>query len=238
MLRWRNTLKIITPPPPKLCFTANTAWSTIRLSKTWSPTAVSLEISTDLSAWSDYTIWDTITLTNIWDNVYMRNKSETPTWFSTDSSNYYKFVISWSVAWSWDINYLLCKNSTTTLSDYCYYGIFNNCDLTTSPKLTATTLAEYCYWGMFSWCVYLETLPELPATELKARCYSYMFEWCWEIKLSKTQTWGYQTPYRIPTTWTWTTASAWNAYMFTDTWWTFVSNPSINTTYYTSNTIV
>ena len=229
------------PPIPYLCFTANEANSTVKLSKDWSPTAVSLEISTDRSNWSDYTFWSTITLSNIWDKVYWRNKSETPTWFSTSGSNYYYFSMTWSISASGDANYLLCKNSTDTItSAYCFVYLFFYCtSLTTPPSLPATTLANYCYYYMFNYCPNLTWIPNLPAITLTPYCYSYMFAGgCTKIKLSTTQTWEYQTPYRIPSEWTWT---AWNnslTNMFTSTWWTFTWTPTINTTYYTSNTVV
>ena len=277
--------------PWPLCFTANTAGSTVQLKKTGGPTSVTLETSTDWNTWSTYTIWTTITLSNIWDKIYWRNTSETDTWFGIDGSNYYTFAMTGSIAGSWDINYLLNKNSTTTVSSSCYRNLFYNCtSLTTVPELPATTLADYCYHYMFAWCTWLTIAPELPATTMKsycyggmfsncsslttapslpattldsycyqymfynctnlvslpelpaatlsASCYQYMFRSCSKIKLSTTQTGEYQTAYRIPKTWTWTTASnaLWN--MFQSTWWTFTWTPSINTTYYTSNTVV
>ena len=261
LLTMKGFNKTVTP----LCFTANTANSTVQLTKTGSPTAVNLETSTDGATWADYTISNTITLSNIWDKVYFRNKSETPTGFSL-VNNYYKFVMSWSVAASWDINYLLCKNSTDTLTDaYCFYVLFNWCtSLTTPPKLRAMNLTSSCYYSMFKGCTALTTCPELPATTidtncyremfaqcssltaiptLKAttlltNCYQRMFNQCTSIKLSTTQTWEYQTPYRIPATWTWTDGTDSLQYMFNSTWWTFTWTPSINTTYYTSNTLV
>lgn len=276
---------------PPLNFTANTAGSTVKLTKTGSPTAVTLETSTDWKNWTTYTIWDTITLANIWNKVYWRNTSTTDTLFSTSNGNYYKFVMTWSIAWSWDVNYLLNKNSTTTVSSYCYFYLFYNCtslttapsllattlatycydsmfywctaltpaptlpattlsegcyrymfrdctSLTTPPKLTATTLATACYMQMFRWCTNLTTLPSLPATTLASGCYQYMFYGCSKIKISTTQTGEYQTPYRIPTTWTWTDATSALNNTFGNTWWTFTWTPSRNTTYYTSNTVV
>ena len=300
-----------------LCFTANTASSTIKLNKTGSPTAVTLETSKDWITWTTYTIWDTITLTNVWDKVYWRNTSETDTGLNTSPSHYYKFVMTWSIAWSWDMNFLLNKNSTDTVSGSCYGSLFQWCtSLTSSPKLPSIAVAGYSYQYMFDWCTSLTTPPVLPATFLNTRCYfrmfnwctgltsapvlpaailaswcyGYMFSWCtslttppklpatilgtscyegmfffcsWltklpslpattlankcyyqmfhscsNIKMSKTQTWAYQTAYRIPTTWTWTTATDALGYMFYMTGWTFKSDPSINTTYYTSNTLV
>ena len=352
-----------------LCFTANTAGSTVQLKKNGTPAAITLEVSSDKINWSTYTFDTDITLTNIEDKVYFRNTSTTTTGFATSTSNYYQFVMSWSVSWSWDINYLLNKNSTTTVSSYCYYCLFYQCtSLTTAPSLPATTLTYYCYWQMFSWCTSLTTAPVLPATTLTYGCYfnmfyncsslttapalpattlaqycyyqmfywctwltstpalsattlanycyysmfyncsslttapalpattlaiscyqnifwwctsitevpalpattlaNYcywgmfagctsltsvpalsattladycyyrMFYWCSKIKVSETQTWDYQTEYRIPISWTGTTATSALSSMFSSTGWTFKSTPTINTTYYTSNTVV
>lgn len=91
---------------------------------------------------------------------------------------------------------------------------------------------------MFSWCSNLVAIPKLPAITLKQYCYQSMFVSCSKLKLSTTQTWEYQKAYRIPTTWTGTTASSALDSMFNGTGWTFKSTPSINTTYYTSNTVV
>lgn len=259
------TTKVRPVIPPYLCFTANTANSTVQLRKYWSPASVTLETSTDGSSWSTYTIWNTITLSNVWDKVYFRNTSETTTRFSLNTSDYYRFIMTWNIAASWDVNYLLNKNSTNTLNNYCflnlfywcsqlreapelpattlgegcYYSMFYYCtNLTTVPELPATTLTEYCYREMFNRCSNLGTLPKLPATVLKNYCYYQMFLSCSKIKLSTTKTWAYQTAYRIPTTWTWATAVGWNNDMFSYTWWTFTWSPTINTTYYTSNTLV
>ena len=253
-------------PIPHLCFTANTAGSTIKLSKTWSPTAVTLETSTDWDNWSTYTIWDTITLSNIWDKVYWRNASETTTWFSIASASYYRFLMTGSVATSWDVTSLINKNlSTQLISAHNFDKLFYQCtSLTTTPKIPATTLTDYCYSMMFDWCTNLVTACELPATTLTQYCYYAMFLWCSsltqlsklsattilnysynsmfgncpKIKLSTTQTWEYQTPYRIPTTWTGSSYSNALNDMFYGTWWTWTWTPSINTTYYTSNTVV
>lgn len=306
--------------PPYLCFTANEANSTVKLQKTWSPIAVTLETSTDGNNWSTYTIGNTITLSNVWDKVYWRNASETTTWFSTSVANRYQFSMSWSISASGDANFLLNKASTDTVGAYnfnylfygcsslttapqlpattintsCYQSMFYECSsLTTAPsELPATTIADACYSGMFYWCSSLTdipnelpatslplncydsmfanctsltttpkisattitwtdccnsmfekcsnliTLPKLASTWLSDRCYVIMFSGCSKIKLSTTQTWEYQTPYRIPTTWTWTTGQYSIYNMFTNTWWTFTWTPSINTTYYTSNTVV
>lgn len=288
---WDTKIRPTWPDKDYLCFTANSANSTVKLAKEWNPTAVVLETSTDWRTWTSYTIGDTITLTNVGDKVYRRNTSETDTAFSNGSAWYY-FVMSWSISGSWDTNFLLNKNSTnavpaysflrlfrncaslttapelpastigqssyyymfqnctslttspkvlpaTSLVSTCYWHMFDGCSsLTTAPELPATTLANACYFQMFSQCANLEVLPKLPATSLTTNCYNQMFGWCSKIKLSTTNTWEYQTAYRIPTSWTGTTGSNSLANMFTNTWWTFAWAPTINTTYYTSNTVV
>ena len=224
-----------------LCFTANTAGSMISLNRNGSPDAVSLEISTDGFNWNTYTIGTYITLSNIWDKVYFRNTGET-TKFSLSSSNYYYFynTAGSSVSASGDISYLINKNGTKTLSSsYTFSFLFYWFNLTTPPKIPFTTLSFNCFYYMFYNCSNLEVLPELPAQTLANWCYYYMFYRCSKIKLSTTQTGEYQNTYRIPTTWT---GTGWNvnslAQMFGNTWWTFTWNPTINTTYYTSNTVV
>lgn len=315
LLMWRKKIEP-TIIPNCLCFTANTAGSTIALNKIWNPTAVNLETTRDWITWNDYTFWDIITLSHAWDAVWFRNKSTTTTWFSLVIINrYYQFAMTWSISCNWSVNYLINKNDSTTLietynnlfldcssltkapelpattlsvycytcmfsgctnlitapilpatnlTDSCYYRMFYNCSsltippelpattltvawyagmfewctsLITAPRLPATVLWIGCYNDMFYWCTSLTSLPELPATNLTNTCYYRMFHWCTQIKLSTIQTWAYQTPYRIPNTWTWI---AWNFSlddMFKNTWWTFTWTPTINTTYYTSNAL-
>ena len=127
----------------------------------------------------------------------------------------------------------------TTLTESCYDGMFLSCTaLTIAPELPATTLATDCYSSMFQDCTSLTTAPSLPATTLAMNCYYDMFSGCTKIKLSTTKTGEYQTAYRIPTSGTGTTATDALADMFANTGGTFVGTPEINTTYYTSNTVV
>ena len=127
----------------------------------------------------------------------------------------------------------------TTLAVECYAYMFRGCTaLTTAPALPATTLGPFCYAGMFGICTALTTVPALPATTLKNFCYAYMFNGCTKIKMSSTQTGEYHTSYRIPKSGTGTTATNALESMFANTGGTFTGTPSINTTYYTSNTVV
>ena len=127
----------------------------------------------------------------------------------------------------------------TTLADYCYNDMFKGCkSLTQAPALPAITLAKNCYDGMFSGCKSLTQAPALPATTLADYCYYAMFWNCLKIKLSSTQTGEYTQEYRIPSSGTGTTGTDSYALkdMFRYTGGTFTGTPSINTTYYLSNT--
>ena len=127
----------------------------------------------------------------------------------------------------------------TTLAEYCYSDMFVNCtSLISAPELPATTLTDGCYLSMFLGCTSLTTAPELPATTLAVACYAGMFVNCTKIKLSTTKTGEYQTAYRIPKSGTGTTATNALNNMFGNTGGTFTGTPEINTTYYTSNTVV
>ena len=127
--------------------------------------------------------------------------------------------------------------SATTLTGYCYFSMFQGCTaLTQAPALPATRLAPNCYRSMFSGCTSLTQAPALPATTLNNYCYQSMFSGCTKIKLSSTRTGEYTVEYRIPTTGTGTIATDALTNMFTSTGGTFKGTPSINTTYYLSNT--
>ena len=65
-----------------------------------------------------------------------------------------------------------------------------------------------------------------------------MFYNCTKIKLSTTKTGGYVNEYRVPKTGTGTKATDALSTMFNSTGGTFKGTPTINTTYYTENTIV
>lgn len=228
---------------PPLCFTANTAGSTIKLTLVqWSPSGT-FETSTDRSSRSDYTAWNTITLSNIWDKVYWRNKSWTQTALNA-LYNYYRFDMTWSIAASWDIWYMLCKNCTQTLSDQnCFYRLFYWCtSLTSTPTISFTTDSGVWWYFLqtFQWCSNITTLPKLPLTTLQNQTYQATFNNCSKIKLSTTQDSNYTQPYRIPREWTWTVSWTPFTNMFANTWWSFTWTPSANTTYYLhkDNTIV
>lgn len=67
----------------------------------------------------------------------------------------------------------------TTLTDFCYFRMFENCvNLTAAPELSSTSLDFACYAQMFQGCSSLLAAPSLPATTLANECYDDMFFGC------------------------------------------------------------
>ena len=254
-------------PPPYLSFLGNEDFTlkTYNTTKNWDGT---LEYSTDTSTWSTWdgteisSSGNKLYLRGTGNTVITGNSSNYRFVFTGTSALkiacegnienllYYETVSAGSHPTMADYCYYYmfegCASLTTapelpatTLTENCYGGMFSSCtSLTTAPALPATTLAEYCYQNMFYGCTSLTTAPALPATTLTNYCYFNMFNGCTNIKLSTTQTGEYQTAYRIPKSGTGTTAINALNNMFGNTGGTFKGTPSINTTYYTSNTVV
>lgn len=128
----------------------------------------------------------------------------------------------------------------TTLARQCYRRMFFHCDaLSVPPRLPAKTLALGCYNGMFENCSALRSIPELPANVLADYCYRAMFYNATNIRVSETQTGEYVTPYRIPSQGIGVDTATDALYqMFSGTGGTFTGAPAVNTTYYTSNTVI
>lgn len=122
------------------------------------------------------------------------------------------------------------------LTESCYNGMFYGCTgLTTAPALPATTLAARCYSTMFYGCTSLIAPPGLPASAIAQRCYSSMFSGCSQLSVSDTQDTAHPYAWRIPTTDMGGSAYQWSQGMLTGTAGPFVSDPVVNTTYYTVN---
>ena len=163
-----------------LTFRAIQANSTIALIKIGSPNDISLQYSIDSGiTWNTYTIGNTITLTNIGDNVKFKGINST---FSRSISDNYKFQMSGKIAAFGDVTSLLNGvggDVNLTGKNYCFWQMFIGCkSLVTAPELPSTTLAQYCYSNMFIGCTSLVTAPELPATTLAQSCYGSMFYDC------------------------------------------------------------
>ena len=71
---------------------------------------------------------------------------------------------------------------------------------------------------------------------MAAGCYWNMFQGCTNLKLSATKTGEYTLAYRVPTSGDGTTAEEALTNMFISTGGAFTGTPTLNTTYYLSNT--
>ena len=80
-------------------------------------------------------------------------------------------------------NLILPTIALTT--SYCYRAMFSWCtELVTAPALPATTLSQGCYWYMFESCS-ITTAPDLPAETLVRECYGNMFTSCASLNYIK-----------------------------------------------------
>ena len=167
-----------------LCFTAEEAGSTVKLTKVGSAPDVNLQTSTNGSSWNPYTIEDTITLANIGDKVYFKAVGSN-TKMGSDAYSYNNFVMTGKIAATGNVNSLLEEDEETarTMSlagrDNCYFGMFRECtSLTQAPELPAMELPQDCCKFMFSNCTSLVKSPEIPATILRGYSCSNMFQGC------------------------------------------------------------
>ena len=169
-----------TPAYGGLCFTAESANSSVQLTAVGSAPAVTLVKSFDGVNWEAYVVGEVIDLPSTGDFVYLAAGEGGNETFGSSTSVYHQFVINGRVAASGDITSIRRFDlEQTKLANYCYYSMFQGCTgLTSAPELPATTLASGCYRQMFYGCTGLTSAPELPATTLAAYCYAYMFQGC------------------------------------------------------------
>ena len=182
-----------------LCFTAEEAGSTIKMSKHRSPPTVYLETSPtgEEGSWSDFIVCTddengnlnndgtTIILANVGDKVYFRAKQDNQQ-FAINDVRCNRFHMTGKIAASGNINTLLKADGSIldlTINNvdrsYCYASMFSGCtSLTQPPELPAMTLADSCYCSMFEGCSSLIKAPELPVMTLAYACYASMFSGC------------------------------------------------------------
>lgn len=156
---------------------------TVTLTRTGSPTTVTLEVSLDNgSTWTTWTESGTMRTQTLAAGqvMHVRNASATSTGFSTGTSNNYTFSFDSETKSGGNCNSLLCKEpGNAVLTQYVFRSLFSNAsNLKTAPILPSTTLAVHCYNSMFRDCVSLEYPPLLPSTSLANYCYRIMFRGC------------------------------------------------------------
>ena len=166
-----------------LCFTMPKG-GTVTLTKTGTPTEVTLEYSLDNCI--NWTIWTetenvrSLTLVE-GQTMHIRNTSETSTGFSSSQNDdIYKFAFTSATYAGGNLNSLLCKNpDNAIITNYCFTRLFLGAKLVTAPSLPSTNIANHCYFYLFRECTLLVAAPEiLPAENLKQYCYYYMFAGC------------------------------------------------------------
>ena len=165
-------------------------------------TAPDLEYSTDGETWQEWQhtteatpgeeegdpdtfihIFDTLTLTDVGDRVYLRG--DNPNGFlDMENSALSVFSLTGKIAAHGNAQSLVDGDTPTLVaktmprfSDALLSEQFSDV-LVSAPSLPATTLAEYCYYGMFNGCTGLTQAPSLPATTLAEDCYYGMFNGC------------------------------------------------------------
>lgn len=159
-------------PLDYLCFTAVAANSTVQLNKVGEPNDISLEISRDKKTWTPYNwTWndesdhslgatgDTITLSNIGDKVYWRERTlegYVKGLFSKDVNNYFHFESEQALNCSGNIMSLLDRTLVlNTVPLNAFYHLFRagyagqNVDILTAPKLPAVEVSTSGYRYMF-----------------------------------------------------------------------------------------
>ena len=163
-----------------LCFTAESANSSVQLTAVGSAPVVTLVKSFDGVNWEAYAVGEVIELPSVGNSVYLAAGEGGNETFGLSSAKYHKFVINGLVAASGDITSIRRFDlEQTPLASNCYISMFSGCTgLTSAPELPATTLDNFCYGYMFRGCTGLTNAPELPATTLAVNCYNNMFSDC------------------------------------------------------------
>lgn len=132
-------------------------------------------------------------------------------------------------------------SSVYVIVDSCFQQMFQGCTSLVLPPAFPTFQSGwrppyYFANNMFYGCTNLIALPELAFLTIPTEAYYQMFYGCSKIKLSATQTGEYTIPYRLPSTGTGTVGNSALTNMFANTGGTFTGTPTVNTTYYLSNT--
>ena len=225
---------------PYLEFKSSTAMT---ITPNYTNTGVTLQYSLDKVTWTNISAKAVTPSASV---IYFRG-SATGTkslYTSSNGSNAWIFTNATNLEVKGNITTLIQDILGNVVVDIAlginaFAHMFYNCTaLLKAPELPSTILAKECYISMFNGCTSLVTAPALPATTLADSCYSYMFYNCSKIKISTTKVGSYINDYRVPIVGTGIVSTNSLTDMFTGTGGTFKGTPTINTTYYTENTVV
>lgn len=146
---------------------------------------VSIEASLDGgSTWFPFPTDGTATDVASGGTILFRSGSSGNERISSGEDDYRNFVIEGAMCEAFgNIMSLLSRDfasKTEIGGEYCFYGLFSDCDtLTSAPVLYATKMSPYCYGNMFQGCSAMSSAPSLSGvTELAEGCFSYMFTEC------------------------------------------------------------
>lgn len=182
------------PAAEPLCFTAEGSNATVALVNGSSAPSVSMEYSTDNSAWSSYTLGTTVTLANKGDKVYFRAADVNPRIGNSD-------IYRWEAIYN---NYFNCNNvsvsgklvsvlrkdmneSLTYTSEPCIYKCLfrnynsNNPHIVSAKDLQLPNLSAFSaqeFMGLFVGST-LSAAPAFPQRcSASFETFGYMFENC------------------------------------------------------------
>ena len=103
-----------------------------------------------------------------------KERNLTSIYTSTDVYTFYHLFEGCSI-----VNVVDTLLPATTLSEFCYEGMFLNCSkLTTPPSLPSTNVSQFAYASMFKNCKALTSAPELKSTTVQRSSYKEMFSGC------------------------------------------------------------
>ena len=157
---------------------AYAGYNNISLSKSGSPSAISLDYSTDRG--TTWTTWNSSSGTYL--NANLPENGEL--WLKGEN---YRINNSISAYWYFTSEHIFdCEGSlaavidrnTSIIPDYCFYRLFYNTAVRTAPDIPAMYLANNCFNFTFLDCTSLTSAPALPATAMAANCYRGMFQGC------------------------------------------------------------
>ena len=162
-----------------LTFKATQDGSTVKLTKSGSPSGGFQTSRDGGNTWEDYTIDTAITLNN-GDEVSFRTKADRIS--AQSDQHYFQFKMTGKIeAWHNVMSLYRTSDFATYNStmNFAFFSLFFNCtSLTKAPELPATTLAPGCCNNMFYGCQSLTKAPELLATTLATKCCDSMFYGC------------------------------------------------------------
>lgn len=161
------------------------------VTKTGSPTARNMEYSTDGVTWTAYDFTNLPTVeVPAGGNIYLRGNNSSG--FNRDSSNIYNLTIDVNHNIGGNICSLIDKTNpenVTTLSDFCFYGLFqNNTHLVSAGNMNfgnVNIIKNYNFRQIFKNCTSLTTPPDMSSvTSVVSNGCESMFYGCTSLTIA------------------------------------------------------